>query len=83
MSRNTNADRARDAGLVFVDSTYAKQDNDALTNLGDFICDLLHYADTLTGQDYEPSGPDDTLGFFVLGRGEWHYRHELEEESDE
>ncbi len=83
MSRNTNADRARDAGFAFQTSEYSEQNNDPLTNIGDLICDLAHYADTLKDADGLEPEDGDTNGLHVISRGEWHYREERREEEQE
>lgn len=71
----TNAERAARAGAAFKLSDHYRESNDEITNLYDFVTDLLHYADTLDVPELTSNGD------FVLDMAEYHYRAELAEED--
>lgn len=85
----TNADRAEKAGEAFRSTPYyganGGHPGDRLTDLYDFICDLLHYADHLghyRAGIYKDEDSE-TPGRYVARMALWHYDEELDEERRE
>lgn len=76
-----NADRAENARRAYEPTWYRKENNDEITNLYDFVCDLLHYADTIDDDRREEHG--ETNGSFVAFMALEHYYAELQEEAEE
>lgn len=92
MPELTNADRAERARVAFDVSPHARENNDSITNLYDFICDLGHLADVLATEDTELEHTFEKVGGkwkgerpgdYVLRMGEWHYDEECYEEEAE
>lgn len=87
---STNAERAMSAERAFRASDHARENNDDITNLYDFVCDLMHLADELV--DHMPDREDvwdltgredETPGQFVSRMALYHYDAELQEEEEE
>lgn len=75
-----NSDRSHKARVAFNASGY--DDGDAMTNLYDLVCDLLHLADEYEADPRQGVAPDtETNGEFVGRMGLWHYREEVIEEA--
>ena len=81
----TNAERAERAGAAFLASDYAdcngSDEIDRITDVYDFVCDLLHYADSLGDVDRFVPKEGETNGLYVSRMGRWHYEEELAEEQ--
>lgn len=74
----TNAERAARAGAAFKLSDHYRESNDEITNLYDFVTDLLHYADTLDVP--ELSDLRESNGELVHRMADYHYQAEVAEE---
>lgn len=73
----TNADRARRGLRAYL--AVSHDNNDRLTNVGDLICDLLHFADTLTEVEFDVEEMGETRGMYAAHTAAYHYEAEVED----